>query len=499
MAQYGTIVSIPRKQKVHHLTQAERDLLQCDRPGYGSRSKFEVAFNLVNATVGAGIIGLPFAIGHCGFVLGLVTSVFVAILSQLGLYMVILAGQRVGIYKFAVLVEHIMGRFGYHFLNSMIIIQAGGACISYFILLGDTVPVLLEPYLPQFEMVSTRTLVVCTIAFLGILPLNMARSIGSLARWSIVSVMLFPVVVLTIVIRAPSYMPDEPIPVTWTGPDIFGALGVFAFAFTCSQVAFNNYLTLEDQSSRSWRLTTSISTFLSWMISMVFAILGYFCFGTNVQPNLFTNFPSDDIIINIGRFILGCTMVLTIPLGFYPTREAVQKVLGFETNDKMPSKAQHYTLTIVLFVILLAGGVTIRSLGKVYGLVGGISATTLAFILPAIAYFYTTKPWFQGASSPAPTWTATITPRPSYSQSLSDDKQPLLWEVASTASSSRTPFVDDEDVSTVDGGYDETDDEDLVSDYVDSPSLFLDIVAVILFVWGVLVMFLSCYSVLTQD
>jgi amino acid permease len=141
----------------------------------------------------------------------------------------------------------------------------------------------------------------------------MARSIGALAKWSILSVMLFPVVLLTIIIRAPAYIPEEPIPITWTGPDVFGALGVFAFAFTCSQVAFNNYLTLEDQSSHNWNQSTMLSTFTSWLISMVFALLGYFCFGENLQPNLFMNFDTDDWVINLGRFILGCTMILTIP------------------------------------------------------------------------------------------------------------------------------------------------------------------------------------------
>jgi sodium-coupled neutral amino acid transporter 11 len=67
-------------------------------------------------------------------------------------------------------------------------------------------------------------------------------------------------------------------------------------------------------------------------------------------------------------------------LGFYPTREAVQKALGFETATKQPNQVQHYTVTFVLFFFILLGGITVRSLGKVYGLVGGISATTLAFI-----------------------------------------------------------------------------------------------------------------------
>lgn len=55
MTNYGSIAA---QKQAQHLSQAERDLLQSDRPGYGTRSKIEVAFNLVNATVGAGIIGL---------------------------------------------------------------------------------------------------------------------------------------------------------------------------------------------------------------------------------------------------------------------------------------------------------------------------------------------------------------------------------------------------------------------------------------------------------
>lgn len=146
---YGSISKQQQQQQQppsQSLSKAERDLLQADRPGYGDRSKVEVAFNLVNATVGAGIMGLPYAISHAGFVTGIVASIWVAILSQLGLYMVILAGKQTGIYKYAVLVEYVMGRFGYHLLNFMIIAQAGGGVISYFICKHMTTRMILDAY-----------------------------------------------------------------------------------------------------------------------------------------------------------------------------------------------------------------------------------------------------------------------------------------------------------------------------------------------------------------
>lgn len=224
-------------------------------------------------------------------------------------------------------------------------------------------------------------------------------------------------------------------------------------------------------------------------------------------------------------------------LGFYPTREAVQKVLGFETATKQPSQLQHYTVTFVLFFVILFGGFTVRSLGKVYGLVGGVSATTLAFILPSIAYWVTSKK--ARSDNLAATTPATLTPpleaptyliEPTLTQSstlyhgisssnntysgyyyygsdATEDKR-LLWDVASTSSSSH---YHDEDASTV-GGNDLSDDDDTdmenvkgqAGDYsmdnsIGKPNLFLDIMAVILFIWGFAVMIISVSSVLSSD
>ena len=109
------------------------DLLQSDRPGYGTRNIVEVSFNMVNATVGAGVIGLPMALLLAGFVNGIILSVIVGLLTFAAVYGMILAGRRLGVYKFAALGEHVMGRFGFHTLNLMLFIQSAGSCISYFI------------------------------------------------------------------------------------------------------------------------------------------------------------------------------------------------------------------------------------------------------------------------------------------------------------------------------------------------------------------------------
>lgn len=109
------------------------DLLQSSKPGYGTRSIFEVSLNIVNATVGSGVIGLPFALFLSGFTLGITISIFVGLLTFAAVYSLILTGQKSQIFNFASLAEVAMGRFGYHMLNFMLFIQSAGSVISYFI------------------------------------------------------------------------------------------------------------------------------------------------------------------------------------------------------------------------------------------------------------------------------------------------------------------------------------------------------------------------------
>ncbi|KAG0166663.1 hypothetical protein DFQ30_006914 [Apophysomyces sp. BC1015] len=370
----------------------DTDLLQTTSPGYGTRHVVEVAMNIVNATVGSGVIGLPFALLLAGFTNGIMLSIFVSILTYNALSLMIIAGKRIGVYDFSELAEYSMGRFGYHALNLTLFIQSAGSVVSYFILVADTIPILLGMYFPQYRLLADRQLVTIFLSVLVIFPLNLSRSIGALARWSIVSVMLLPVMIISVLIRAPVYAPEHTAPLFSSGKDPLGAMGIMCFAFVCTQVAFSNFLSQKNQSQKSWSYTAILTTSMNWLISISFAAIGYLSFGNDVDSNIFSNFPADDNIINLGRLALGLSMVLTVPMAFYPARDAVQKTLGFETSHRQPSTLQHHTVTVILFVIFLVLGINIRSLGKVYSIVGGLASSFLAYIIPGAGYLAVFRP-----------------------------------------------------------------------------------------------------------
>lgn len=122
------------------------------------------------------------------------------------------------------------------------------------------------------------------------------------------------------------------------------------------------------------------------MLALGFGYIGYFTFGVDVQANMFLNFSPTDPIINIGRLALAISLILTIPTAFYPAREALQMMLGFDSRQHRTSNAQHMIITFLLFAVMVSLGITVRSLGMVYGVVGGVTATMLNYMMPGLAY-----------------------------------------------------------------------------------------------------------------
>lgn len=152
-------------------------------------------------------------------------------------------------------------------------------------------------------------------------------------------------------------------------------------------------------------------------------------------------------------------------MGFYPTREAVQKLLGFETATRQPTNIQHYSVTVVLFTLITILGITVRSLGKVYALIGGFAATFLAYILPGIACLVTRRyPQVEGLVTTQPDDETTA-------------KSPLLADRTSSTSSDEmimAPIIID----------------DTIPEFG-----LLDFSAVILVIWGTVVMIFATSGV----
>ena len=84
-------------------------------------------FNLINAIVGAGIVGIPFAISQCSLVLGVGMVLFFAILTIKSLRLLIETAKHVDVSSYERLAEVGFGPSGFVFISVAMFIMSYGA------------------------------------------------------------------------------------------------------------------------------------------------------------------------------------------------------------------------------------------------------------------------------------------------------------------------------------------------------------------------------------
>ncbi|KAI8638221.1 transmembrane amino acid transporter protein-domain-containing protein [Parasitella parasitica] len=304
------------------------------------------------------------------------------------MHITILCGLATETFSLVALCEKLIGGVGSHIINFIIFFHTAGTAVSYYLLLGDTLPGLLELAFPNVAYFDRKN-VILAFGLLCTFPLSLSRSTSKFVKWSVISVVLLMFMLLGVLIRVPYYIPahqDIELEVVPVSENMFKGLAIISLSFGCAQNLFGVYTTTRNQKPSNWLLICSIAIGIAFTVNIVFAVMAYMCFGKNVQANILLNFPENDPGIRLVKLALGLFMVLTIPLCMHPCREAVMLMFGININN--PTKKQHYTATVGVFLVVLYFGATLTSLGKVFDVIGGFSTTVLGFMLPGFAYIY---------------------------------------------------------------------------------------------------------------
>ena len=167
--------STPRKLIQVSTPGGTSRLIKKDPPPTAQEHKSTIAgatSNLVNAIIGAGIVGIPFAIKETGLVAGILLIILCAILTEKSLRVLIDTAKHVDVPSYETLFESTYGSFGFYFISVNMLIMAYGGCLSYLTIIKDTLPILLG--VQQGDVGMERSiLIVSTMAI--ILPISMQR------------------------------------------------------------------------------------------------------------------------------------------------------------------------------------------------------------------------------------------------------------------------------------------------------------------------------------
>jgi len=128
--------------------------------------------NLMNAIIGSGIVGMPYAIMNAGFVAGVCLIVFTAFLTDKSLRLLIATAKHANTPSYETLAEAAFGTWGFGFISINMFIMAYGAMLSYLMIVKDTFSVALGV---SSDDLHVKRAFLCVISLLVIVPLSSQR------------------------------------------------------------------------------------------------------------------------------------------------------------------------------------------------------------------------------------------------------------------------------------------------------------------------------------
>ncbi|CAK6443534.1 unnamed protein product [Pipistrellus nathusii] len=399
---------ISDRESRRSLTNSHLEKKKCDEYIPGTTSLGMSVFNLSNAIMGSGILGLAFALANTGILLFLVLLSSVTLLSIYSINLLLICSKETGCMVYEKLGEQVFGTTGKFVIFGATSLQNTGAMLSYLFIVKNELPSAIKFLMGKEETFSAwyvdgRVLVVI-VTFSIILPLCLLKNLGYLgytSGFSLSCMVFFLIVVIYKKFQIPCIVPGlnatsanstnadmcTPKYVTFNSKTVY-ALPTIAFAFVCHPSVLPIYSELKDRSQKRMQMVSNISFFAMFVMYFLTAIFGYLTFYENVRSDLLHKYQSkDDILVLTVRVAVIVAVILTVPVLFFTVRSSL-----FELAKKTKfNLCRHVFVTIILLVIINLLVIFIPSMKDIFGVVGVTSANMLIFILPSSLYLKITN------------------------------------------------------------------------------------------------------------
>jgi len=380
--------------------------------------------NLVNSIVGAGIIGIPFALQQSGLVSGIVLLLVVGFLTDKSLRMMVdlatssplLKGR--GVWTYDDLLRLPFGPKGRQFVLCSMFVTAYGAMVAYLLIIKDTLPVvwgLVDDGDASVGGFVERELIMLVTSVCVVVPLSMQRDFSSLSFTSTISVVADLLLVAFVAVYSPigeslaqngglsSVVQNSII-----HPGFFIGFGVLTVAMCCQHSAFIVAASLDNPTPKRWSVVTAFSLSVSVVSCLILGVAGYLGFLDETSGDVLNNFGLTSSA-NFARALLALTMFFTYPMEAFVARHVlvqlfwngdldgytlemtVDPTTGAETTTERKMTRcgclnRRHQVTLLIYVLTLLPALVLDDLGPVLSITGSIGGCCLAYIGPGLAY-----------------------------------------------------------------------------------------------------------------
>ncbi|KAF7695321.1 sodium-coupled neutral amino acid transporter 5b [Silurus meridionalis] len=364
-------------------------------------------FNLSNAIMGSGILGLSYAMSNTGIIMFLFLLICIAILSSYSIHLLLKSAGVVGIRAYEQLGKRAFGQVGKILAALVITMHNIGAMSSYLFIVKYELPLVIQAFLGlhhssgQWYLNGNYLIIFVSICI--ILPLATMRQLGYLgytSGFSLTCMVFFLISVIYKKFNIPCPFEDfnNHTTVNFTMEEECEAkfftvnqqtaytVPILAFAFVCHPEVLPIYTELRNPSKRRMQAIANVSILSMFVMYLMTAIFGYLTFYGNTETELLHTYSKVDpldVLILCVRLAVLVAVTLTVPVVLFPIRRALLQLIF----PKKPFHwARHICIAVCLLFVVNLLVIFVPNIRDIFGIIGATSAPSLIFILPGLFY-----------------------------------------------------------------------------------------------------------------
>uniref|UniRef100_A0A8C7FCF0 Sodium-coupled neutral amino acid symporter 2 n=1 Tax=Oncorhynchus kisutch TaxID=8019 RepID=A0A8C7FCF0_ONCKI len=344
-------------------------------------------FNLGNAIMGSGILGLSYAMANTGIALFVILLVAVSIFSLYSVHLLLKTANEGGSLVYEQLGYKAFGMPGKLAASISITMQNIGAMSSYLYIVKYELPIVIQAFVgaTNGEWYANGDYLVILVSVVIILPLSLLRNLGYLgytSGFSLLCMVFFLIVVIYKKFQIPCpYVPNMDVILNETVSKVLNntmgflnttagvynedvctpkyfvfnsqtvyAVPILTFAFVCHPAVLPMYEELKDRSRRKMQGVANVSFLAMFIMYLLAALFGYLTF--NGDP-----FRVNQLLCASKEF----------------------------------SWIRHTIITMVLLASTNCLVIFVPSIRDIFGFIGASAAAMLIFILPSAFYIKLVK------------------------------------------------------------------------------------------------------------
>ncbi|CAM45066.1 putative amino acid permease [Leishmania braziliensis MHOM/BR/75/M2904] len=351
-------------------------------------------FNLAASSLGAGILGLPYAFETSGIAMGTIYLIVIYLLTVYSVRLLAIVYGKTGIRSYELTGRLLFGRGGDIFAAVIMFVKCIGACIAYVICINDLWSAFLsdERVHGYYKTLSFQRVLTSVTFLLLMLPLSLPRKINSLRYVSLFGVVFVLYFVVCVILHSATHgmkggISGKGLRTFNTGNRAIQGLGQFVFAFLCQSNAYQVFNETPKPSVRFFELQVLVSMFICTVFYWLVGFFGYADFADNIGSSLLRMYrPLTDYYIAVAYIGLVVKLCVAFALHILPCRDAVHHLIDW--NLYTIAWWKNAVLCTFLSLVSLLCGLFIPNVNVVFGLLGSFTGSFIAFVFPSLFFIY---------------------------------------------------------------------------------------------------------------